>query len=75
VMLYLQGLESDFLEQTPEAVALREVESEIRQKALEALAELDKESKEADEPVDEPRAADKKPAKKKSPRKRKSSKK
>jgi len=75
VMLYLQGLESDFLEQTPEAVALREVESEIRQKALESLAELDRESKEADEPVDEPRAADKKPAKKKSPRKRKSSKK
>lgn len=71
VMLYLQGLESDFLEQTPEAVALREIESEIRQKALESLAELDRESKEADEP----KAVVEKPAKKKSPRKRKSSKK
>jgi hypothetical protein len=42
VMLYLQGLESDFLEQTPEAVALREIESEIQRKAADVLAELDK---------------------------------
>ena len=29
VMIYLKGLDSDFLEQTPEAVAMREVESEL----------------------------------------------
>jgi len=43
VMLFLQGLQSDFLEQTPEAVALREVEEEARKKAEEAMAELEKE--------------------------------
>jgi len=43
VMLYLQGLESDFLETTPEAVAMKEIESEIQEKAAEALKELDKE--------------------------------
>jgi len=42
IMLYLQGLESDFLEQTPEAVALREIESEIQKKAADAIAELEK---------------------------------
>jgi len=42
VMLYLQGLESDFLEKTPEAMAIREIEEEIQTKASEALAELDK---------------------------------
>jgi len=43
VMLYLQGLESDFLEQTPEAVALREIETEVQKKASDAMAELEKE--------------------------------
>lgn len=42
VMLYLQGLESDFLEKTPEAVAIKEIEQEIQTKASEAIAELDK---------------------------------
>ncbi len=37
VMLYLQGLESDFLDRTPEALAIREIETEIMQKAEEAL--------------------------------------
>ena len=37
VMLFLQGLESDFLEQTPEAIAMREVETEIIKKAEEAV--------------------------------------
>ena len=49
VMLYLQGLESDFLEQTPEAVALREIEVETQRKASEALAELQKEDKKVKE--------------------------
>jgi len=45
VMLYLQGLDSDFLERTPEATAMREVEKDILEKAeaaakaLEAAAE------------------------------------
>lgn len=37
VMLYLQGLNSDFLEQTPEAVSMREVRDDLTQKAEEAL--------------------------------------
>ena len=36
-MLYLQGLNSDFLDNTPEAKAMREVEIEIMDKAREAL--------------------------------------
>lgn len=37
VMLFLQGLTSDFLEQTPEAVTMREVEEELTDRAEEAL--------------------------------------
>jgi len=37
VMLYLQGLDSDFLDKTPEAQAMREVEMELVDKAQEAL--------------------------------------
>jgi len=37
IMLYLQGLDSDFLEQTPEAKAIREVEAEVIKKADEAI--------------------------------------
>jgi len=37
VMLYLQGLDSDFLDQTPEARAMREVETDILHKAESAL--------------------------------------
>ncbi len=49
VMLYLQGLNSDFLEQTPEAIAMREVEADIMEKAdaaLKAANAVDKEEKE-----------------------------
>lgn len=42
VMLYLQGLESDFLEKTPEARAIKEVEEEIQVKAKQAIEELEK---------------------------------
>lgn len=38
VMLYLQGLESDFLDNTPEAIAMKEVEEDVINKAKEALA-------------------------------------
>lgn len=37
VMLYLQGLNSDFLEQTPEAITMKEVRDDLTQKAKEAL--------------------------------------
>jgi hypothetical protein len=46
-MLFLQGLESNFLDQTPEAVAMREVETEILAKAdaaLKTAEALEKES-------------------------------
>ena len=41
VMLYLQGLSPDFIDQTPEAVAMREVEQDVLQKAEQALATMD----------------------------------
>ena len=37
VMLYLQGYESDFLEKTPEAMAMKEVESDIIRKTTLAI--------------------------------------
>jgi hypothetical protein len=37
VMLFLQGLDSDFLEQTPEAQAMKEVEKDVLAKAEEAV--------------------------------------
>jgi len=37
VMLYLQGLDADFIDQTPEAVAMREVELDIIEKAEDVL--------------------------------------
>jgi hypothetical protein len=69
VMLFLQGLESDFLQQTPEAQAMKEVEDEIIKraeeavKAVEALAKEEKEKAEAEE-----KAKTKKP--KRAPRKK-----
>lgn len=61
IMLYLQGLESDFLEKTPEAQAMKEVENDILEKAAEAAKALEAVVEE-----------EKKPApKKRAPRKRK----
>lgn len=37
IMLYLQGLDSDFLEKTPEAMAMREIETDLINKAEQAL--------------------------------------
>jgi hypothetical protein len=37
IMLYLQGLDSDFLEKTPEALAMREIESDLIRRAEDAL--------------------------------------
>ena len=52
VMLYLQGLDSDFLETTPEAVAMKEIEAEIQEKALEAMKELEKKVDETEKKVE-----------------------
>jgi hypothetical protein len=49
IMLYLQGLESDFLEQTPEAQAMREVQSEIMKKAEEAMKAVEALAQEEEE--------------------------
>jgi len=68
IMLYLQGLESDFLEKTPEAMAIREIEEEIQTKASEALAELEKAAAEKETPKPK-----RKPGPKKGSRSKKSS--
>ena len=49
VMLFLQGLDSDFLEQTPEAQAMREIESDILRQAEEALKTIEQLEKEEEE--------------------------
>jgi hypothetical protein len=67
VMLYLQGLESNFLEQTPEAQAMKEVEADIIQKAEEAMKAVEALSKEAEEI----KTVAKKPKAKKVPKKKK----
>lgn len=41
VMLFLQGLESDFLEKTPESQALKEIEQDVMDKAKKTLKALD----------------------------------
>lgn len=67
VMLYLQGLDSNFLDQTPEAVAIREIEAEIQRKASDILADIEKQTSKAGE-VEEVEEADPKP-KKRGPKK------
>ncbi|MFA5396086.1 MAG: hypothetical protein WC346_08775 [Methanogenium sp.] len=46
VMLYIQGLDSNFMEQVPEAIAMREIEDELKRKATKAIEELSKQQKE-----------------------------
>lgn len=41
VMLFLQGLESDFLEKTPESLALKEIEQDVMDKAKKTLKAID----------------------------------
>ena len=76
VMLYLQGLDSDFLEQTPEAVAMREVETDIMEKAdaalkaSEAIAQEELENEEITKEVKKPVKSKKPVTKKKVPAKK-----
>jgi len=62
VMLYLQGLESDFLEKTPEAQAMKEVETDILEKAAEAAKALEAVVEEEKKPAPKKRAPRKKKA-------------
>jgi len=68
VMIYLQGMSPDFLENTPEAVAMREVEEELHEtaKALAKQVEEAAEAEAAAEVVEEkPKTTRKKPGPKK----------
>jgi hypothetical protein len=68
VMLFLQGLDSNFLEQTPEAQAMKEVEVDILDKAKAALKAAEAVAREEEE--EKEAAAEKKAAKKTAPKKR-----
>lgn len=66
VMLYLQGLSSDFLEHTPEAVAMREVEADIIDKAESAMQAAEAVAAEEEKPKKKAKKRSKKtPTKKK----------
>jgi len=72
VMLYLQGLESNFLDQTPEALAMKEVEEDVIEKAQEALKAVQavvEENKAAEDLEDKP-VPEKKPRKKRTTKKK-----
>jgi hypothetical protein len=67
VMLFLQGLSSDFLDQTPEAQAMREVEQDILEKAeaeMKATEAVMQEEKEEAEKAKKPAPKKKAPKKK-----------
>jgi hypothetical protein len=51
VMLYLQGLESDFMDQTPEALVMKELEKEAVASALAEMAEESAETVAEEKPV------------------------
>ncbi len=75
IMLYLQGLDSDFLDQTPEAQAMREVEKDIMDKAENAMRAVEAVAEEEVEvEAKTKKTAAKKPAaKKRTSRKKKDS--
>lgn len=75
VMLYLQGLNSDFLEQTPEAITMREVRDDLTQKADEALKIAEAVEKEKEEKVEAPKPKKKSAPKTKKPAAKKTTKK
>ena len=67
IMLYLQGLDSDFLEKTPEAQAMREIETDLISKAEEALRAAQAVAEESEKVKEKPkkkRGRSKKKAKK-----------
>ena len=74
VMLFLQGLESNFLDKTPEALAMKEVEKDVVEKAEEALKAVQAVAAE-ETSLAELVGEEKKPVPKKKPRKKKTTKK
>jgi hypothetical protein len=71
VMLFLQGLDSDFLEKTPEAMAMREIEADVLKRAEEAVAAAKVITDELEESAQKAEAAAEEPKEKKSaPKKR-----
>lgn len=71
VMLYLQGLESDFLDQTPEAIAMKEVETDVLKQATEVAKALEAVEEEEQKVSDEKPKLVKRAPRKKAPRKKK----
>lgn len=74
IMLYLQGLDSDFLEKTPEATAMREIESDLLRRAEDALkvaqaVEEERAAAEEKATTEDTPKEDKKPVKRGRPRK------
>lgn len=70
VMLFLQGLDSDFLDKTPEAVAMKEIEQDVVNRAEEALRAIKAADEEAQREIDKAKDdEEEKPAKKKTTRK------
>ena len=65
VMIYLQGMSPDFLENTPEAVAMREVETELVEVAKATAKKIEAEAKAADKAAEE---VEEKPKKKRTGR-------
>jgi hypothetical protein len=70
VMLYLQGLESNFMEKTPEALAMKEVESELKKRATKVIEDLAKKQEEEDKEKAEPESKSDKPKKARTTRKK-----
>jgi hypothetical protein len=73
IMLYLQGLDSDFLEKTPEAMAMKEIEADIINKAEEALKvarAIEEERKAAEEKTTEEEKPKARPRKGRTPKKK-----
>lgn len=74
VMLYLQGLNSDFMSQTPEAIAMQEVESDVMEQAQAALDALEDIKVEEEKAVKKAKANSKKTKAKKKPAAKKTTK-
>jgi hypothetical protein len=75
VMLFLQGLDSDFLDRTPEAMAMKEVEEDVISKAREAMRMVEATAREEEKAIEdsivsaEKNQEDSKPTKKKTSKK------
>lgn len=66
VMLYLQGLDADFLDKTPEAVAMKDIEADVLERAALAAEALEAVQEEADKTAE----VEEKPKKKRTYKKR-----